>query len=171
VGGAAVSRVVRPARPADAPGIAEVHVTGWQVGYRGLIDDAYLDALSVADRTEVWAQRLNEGARVLVADDAGVLGFVTHGPARDDDVPAATGEVQALYVGPGSWGSGVGTALLDAALGALAADGCDGCLLWALAANVRARTFYERRGWVTDGRVKTEDHRGLLLSEVRYRHA
>ena len=162
---------MRPAEVADARAIAEVHVTGWQVGYRGLIDDAHLDALSADDRVGVWAQRLADGADVLVADDGGqVQGFVTVGPARDGDVPPATGEVYALYVHPRTWGRGVGGRLLTSALDRLADAGQRGCVLWALAGNVRARTFYERRGWVADGSTKTEDHRGLLLLEVRYRH-
>ncbi|WP_208971682.1 GNAT family N-acetyltransferase [Kineococcus rubinsiae] len=166
-----MSVVVRPARPADAPAVAEVHVTGWQVGYRGLVEDAYLDALSVADRVGTWAQRLADGARVLVADDGRVRGFATTGPVRDDDVPAEAGEVYALYVHPKAWGRGVGGALLTAALDDLAARGHQGCVLWTLEGNARARGFYEHRGWVADGGVKTEDHRGVLLREVRYRHA
>jgi GNAT superfamily N-acetyltransferase len=165
-----VSVLVRPAVPADAPAVAEVHVRGWQVGYRGLVDDAHLDALSVADRVGTWAQRLADGADVLVADDGRVRGPATTGPARDDDVARATGEGYALYVHPDAWGRGTGGTLLAAALDALAAGGHEGCVLWALEGNVRARTFYERRGWVADGSVKTEDHRGVLLREVRYRH-
>lgn len=171
MGGAAVTVLVRPAVPADAPAVAEVHVAGWQVGYRGLVDDAHLDALSVADRTGTWSQRLAEGAEVLVADDGRVRGFATVGPARDDDAAPTAGEVYALYVHPDAWGRGIGGALLSAALDRLAADGHEGCVLWALEANARARGFYEHRGWVADGSVKVEDHRGLLLREVRYRHA
>lgn len=41
---------VRAALPADAFAVAEVHVRSWQLGYRGLLPDAYLDALRPADR-------------------------------------------------------------------------------------------------------------------------
>ena len=35
---------IRPAVPADAHALAEAHTEGWRSGYRGVIDDAYLDA-------------------------------------------------------------------------------------------------------------------------------
>ena len=41
---------VRPARPDDAPGVASVHVRSWQVGYRGLLAQDYLDGLRPEDR-------------------------------------------------------------------------------------------------------------------------
>ena len=37
---------VRPARPDDAAAVAGVHVRSWQVGYRGLLPDAYLEAFA-----------------------------------------------------------------------------------------------------------------------------
>ncbi|WP_245885506.1 GNAT family N-acetyltransferase [Kineococcus rhizosphaerae] len=162
--------LVRAATAADAHAVTETHVTGWQSGYRGLLPDAYLDALSVEDRTPGWARAIADGAQVLVADDGErVHGFVTFGTTRDADLPACTGEVQALYVRPGTWGRGVGGSLLDCALTRLAEAGCEHHALWTLKTNLRARRFYERRGWRADGREKTERRPGLVLHEVRYR--
>ena len=46
----------------------------------------------------------------------GLVGFVSAGPGRDNDVDTET-EVMALYVRAGRWGAGVGYALLEAAIG------------------------------------------------------
>ena len=46
---------VRDAVPSDALGIAEVHTTTWKTSYRGILPDTLLDSLSVARRTERWA--------------------------------------------------------------------------------------------------------------------
>src|SRR5580704_17872478 len=43
---------VRPARPDDAGAVAAVHVRSWQVGYRGLLPDAYLEGLRPEDRMD-----------------------------------------------------------------------------------------------------------------------
>jgi hypothetical protein len=43
---------VRPARPDDAAAVAGVHVRSWQAGYRGLLPDAYLEALRPEDRMD-----------------------------------------------------------------------------------------------------------------------
>ena len=41
---------LRRAVPGDENEVAEVHVRSWQVAYRGLLPDAYLDALRPAGR-------------------------------------------------------------------------------------------------------------------------
>ena len=41
---------VRRATPEDAAGVAGVHVRSWQVAYRGLLPDDYLDGLRPEDR-------------------------------------------------------------------------------------------------------------------------
>jgi hypothetical protein len=38
------------AQLSDARAIAEVHVASWKTTYRGIVDDAFLDQLSVHDR-------------------------------------------------------------------------------------------------------------------------
>lgn len=42
--------LVRAARTDDALAVAGVHVRSWQVGYRGLLPDAYLDGLRAEER-------------------------------------------------------------------------------------------------------------------------
>jgi hypothetical protein len=42
--------VLRAARPADAPLVADVHVRAWQVAYRGLLPEEYLDRIRPEDR-------------------------------------------------------------------------------------------------------------------------
>ncbi|GAA4980995.1 GNAT family N-acetyltransferase [Kineococcus glutinatus] len=163
---------VRPAVEGDARAIAEVHVAGWRGGYRGLVDDAVLDALSVEDRAAGWARGLAGGSRVLLAGTGGrVEGFACFGAARDEDLPAGTGEVHALYVLPAAWGRGTGGALLDAAVAELLTGGAPGVVLWALEGNARARRFYERRGWRTDGVRRVERFDGQELPAVRHRWA
>jgi hypothetical protein len=41
---------IRRASQSDARAIAEVHVASWRETYRGIVPDAFLDALSVAER-------------------------------------------------------------------------------------------------------------------------
>ena len=61
------------------------------------------------------------------------------------------GEIRTLYVDPDHWSGGVGSALLEAAVGHLRAHGGTPVHLWVIAANERARRFYERFGFVADG--------------------
>jgi len=169
--------VVRPARAEDAGQIALVHVRSWQGAYRGLIPQAYLEGLDVAQRTQMWERTLAEtedpNAGVLVADEGGsVVGFVGYFPSRDPDAdPGLVGEIGAIYLLPGAWGGGIGRRLMDAAIDRLAGAGFAQATLWVLDSNVRARRFYEAGGWSADGTAKQDDSRGFPLSEVRYRRS
>src|SRR5918998_4172552 len=59
--------VVREARPADAAGIARVHVDTWRTTYRGIVPDDHLDALSYEARERFWAGALERTAAAGMA--------------------------------------------------------------------------------------------------------
>lgn len=164
--------LIRAAVPADAHGIAVVHVRGWQKAYRGLMPQDHLDALSVAQRAEGWERILADTDRpstILVAErDGAIAGWASFGGARDDD-PPGTGELWGIYAHPDAWSTGVGHALLTAVEQGLRDAGHAGAYLWVLAGNERATRFYERHGWRGDGGTKVDDGRpGLVLRERRH---
>jgi putative acetyltransferase len=65
---------------------------------------------------------------------------------------AVAGEwLDGLYVRPEAWGTGVAGRLHDRAVEAIRAAGHERARLWVLEENLRARRFYERRGWYADG--------------------
>ncbi len=171
-----VTLLVRRATPQDAAGIARVHVRGWQVGYRGLVPDAVLDALSPTDRAVTWRARLEHPAATdattsVVVDRDEVLGFASVGAARDADATPTTFELWALYVDPGRWRTGVGGALDDAVTDQLRALGAARATLWVLTQNHRARAFYESRGWEAEGATRVDRRAGPVpvdLFETRY---
>ncbi len=80
------------------------------------------------------------------------------------------GELYAIYVTPAWWSTGAGRALMEAALTALEADAYQRAVLWVLADNARARTFYERAGFTPDGATNILAGLGGVL-EVRYARA
>jgi GNAT superfamily N-acetyltransferase len=66
-------------------------------------------------------------------------------------VMVAGDKAEQVYVAAPSRGSGVAALLLDAAESAIAAAGHPQAWLVVVGGNVRARRFYERRGWSDDG--------------------
>jgi GNAT superfamily N-acetyltransferase len=165
---------IRAASPEDALAVARVHVRSWQVAYRGLIPQAYLDSL----KPEVWAARYAfhrtdpDRPTTLVAVDAlgagDIRGLAMTSPYRGDDLPNVA-ELLAIYVDPEHWDSGVGRLLIVAAREQLRRNGFTHAALWVLDGNVRARRFYERDGWASDGARQTKTIAGASLDEVRYR--
>lgn len=173
MGGCQNQRVltIRAARPEDAADVAGVHVRSWQVAYRNLLPDDYLDGLRPEDRMT----RYTFGAAdpdlpfTMVASEEGVIcGFATTRSSSEDDGPA-NGEVMALYVDPGAWGVGVGRRLMADARARLVERGCREAVLWLLVGNDRAQRFYEVDGWVPDDRRRTEEVWGVAVDEICYR--
>jgi putative acetyltransferase len=76
---------------------------------------------------------------------------------RDEAVGVVSmsgGVLQTLYVLPASWSRGIGSTLHDLALDRLREANVHEARLWTLAANHRARSFYEKRGWSLTGRTR-----------------
>lgn len=137
--------------------IAAVHVASWREAYRGIVAVDFLDAMVVSDRARRYTFGLdgpNDPRTWICLDDGDVVGFVTTGPNRDENLVSA-GEVLALYVTPCYWRSGAGTMLMGKAEEELRSGGCRSAALWVLEANDRGRAFYEARGWRTDGATDT----------------
>lgn len=89
---------------------------------------------------ERWRQELVPVARIMIAEQAGVLvGFVTVDPK--------TRYLDQIVVAPEAWGSGVAAALLDAAKG-LSPGGIE---LMVNKENARAIHFYEKHGFAYIG--------------------
>ena len=128
-------------------GKAYVHWKSWQESYRGIVDDGYLDRMTLA-QTEEKAFRWRDN--ILVAKDGErVVGFVGYGPASGEE---GTGEIFALYVLEEYQRRGIGYALMREALSRL--EGCRVVVLWALKENDKAIRFYERVGFLPDGGEK-----------------
>lgn len=170
--------VIREARIDDAEAIVDVHVRTWQVAYEGLLPDELLASLDGERpvRIERWRRSIETPEsprhRVLIAaSDGRIVGFAGLGPTRDPDAEADTGEVYAIYVHPDFWDKGVGRELFTRATSLLLDLAFRSASLWVLDMNERARRFYERAGWQTDGATKSETRRSAVLNEVRYRKA
>jgi ribosomal protein S18 acetylase RimI-like enzyme len=158
---------VRQATSADALAIETIRVRGWRVAYRNVFPPRELDAMPV-DETR-WRQRLDDppaGWSTFVAEANGaVVGFAAVGPSRDE---RGIGELYAIYVEPDAWARGAGRELIVCAEGRLREQYSE-ATLWVLEDNPRARSFYERAGWTTDGARKAEERLGVRAPEVRYR--
>lgn len=152
---------IRVATREDLPAVEQVRISTWQVAYRGIVPDHYLDTMTLTPERVAWLEeRWSEGsARTWVAcEDDGVVGMAVTGPCRDDDRAFET-ELYGLYVLPSHWGTGAGPLLWDAAQPFTS--------LWVLSDNARARRFYERRGFRAD-RPKLFEVGGVEVPEIRY---
>jgi GNAT superfamily N-acetyltransferase len=137
---------VRRATAGDAPAIARVRIDSWRTTYRGLIPDAYLDAMQIEASTALWDRVLTAGPNttcVFVAQrDADIVGFSCGAPLQ----PPKHGfdsELAAVYLRRDFQRAGLGRRLVGAVVAARHAQGATGLLTWVIAGNKGARAFYE----------------------------
>ena len=150
--------------------VAQVHVRSWQVAYRTLLPDDYLDGLRPEDRAQMYDFASTDPAKpkTMVAEEGGlILGFATTMPSRDASL-REHGELCALYADPEYWGRGIGVALIAAAREQLQSQGFAKALLWVLAGNVRAERFYRTDKWMPDGMSRTDTVWNAMVNEIRY---
>jgi len=140
---------IRPATKADAAAIARVRVDCWRTTYRGLIPDAYLDAMDVDASTQLWDRVLSappNTTSVFVADDGGeVVGFAS-GNRLEEPRYALDAELSAAYVRRDRQRMGIGRKLVAAVARAQQTNGAHGLIVWVIAGNKGARAFYEGLG-------------------------
>jgi GNAT superfamily N-acetyltransferase len=140
---------IRPAAKNDAGAIARVRVDSWRTTYRGLIPDAYLDAMDVASSTQLWERVLSAPSNttsVYVAADAGEIVAFAAGNLLKEPRYALDAELSAAYVRPDRQRMGIGRKLVDAVARAQQAHGAHGLIVWVVAGNKGARSFYEQLG-------------------------
>jgi GNAT superfamily N-acetyltransferase len=144
------SIAIRRANVEDASGLATVHVESWRTTYAGIVNQAYIDRLSVEERAEVWGRRLRDPSPtapdLLVAEApaVGLVGFVTGGRIRDP-IDGFDAELYAVYLLKAAQRIGLGRRLVRDWAQVAAERGYRAAVVRVLAANP-ARRFYEHLG-------------------------
>jgi GNAT superfamily N-acetyltransferase len=134
----------------DASAIAAVHVAAWHTTYPGVVDQVYIDGLSVVDRTDAWERRLRRESRIvpdiLVAEAASgeLVGFASGGPIREPEI-GFDAELHAIYVLQSAQRHGIGRRLVTAWSEIAIRRGLRAAVVRVLAQNP-ACAFYERLG-------------------------
>lgn len=160
----------RIAEQADAEPIAGLHADSWRRTYRGMYLDAFLDGDLVANRREVWRERLSNppgNQRVYVATaDTQIAGFICAYGAEHAEWGSF---VDNLHVAHTFHRRGVGAALMRQAGAWLASAYADcGVYLHVLEANHTARRFYETLGAANSGTMEIELTGGGTGRTCRY---
>jgi GNAT superfamily N-acetyltransferase len=133
---------VRAATRRDAPSLAALHAEAWRGAYRGIIPHLPLERM-IARRGQAWWERaLDDCYPLLLLDFGGEpAGYATFGRSRLRHTPAQ-GEIFELYLHPIYQGLGLGRRLFDATRKRLLDRHYKDLVVWALADNDSACSFY-----------------------------
>lgn len=152
----------RPATAADAPLMAETVGIGFD-GYRAFAPPGWQPPSFAVETTTIRERLASQGAWALLAFDgdepAGQVALLA-------DPAPATAYLWQLFVRPAHWGTGLGDRLHEEFLTQARAGGYERGRLRTPLGQARARRFYERNGWVTDGVADYEE--GLRLELLVY---
>ena len=133
--------IIRQAREEDVMQIAEIVVEDWKTAYRGMIDDDYLDSLSVEQRYQIEIKRYLKYS--VAVENNEVIGCAWNETADDE---AADCEIIALYVRYSKRNHGIGRALMQDSMDCFRKAGKKSMIIWCLRDNQEARKFYVRMG-------------------------
>jgi ribosomal protein S18 acetylase RimI-like enzyme len=144
---------IRVAEPQDAAGVADVHDAAWMEAYRGIIPGQHLERMVQRRGRSWWENAIARGSRIAVLDfDDRIAGYASYGRNRAASLPYR-GEIFELYLLPEFQGLGFGRRLFSAAQRELANHGLTSLVVWSLADNERAITFYGKLGGLMVGRA------------------
>jgi predicted acetyltransferase len=157
---------IRKAILGDEAIIATIICETWRAAYTD-----FLSADELNKRTDLsW--RTERFRNILATGGAGPIylaflndnacGAISFGKNRDSDL----GEVFSCYALESVWGKGIGHAMMGFALADLHRQGFHDVIVWTFERAERARRFYERHSFITDGTVNEGSHGA---QEVRYR--
>jgi GNAT superfamily N-acetyltransferase len=130
---------LRPARPEDAEAVADIWFRGWRDAHLGLVPWELVDVRTEESFRTRAANRIPDTTVATV--DGAVAGFVM----------VVGDELEQVYVGRASRGTGVAQALIAEAERQVKGNGHEAAWLAVVAGNARARSFYEKVGWMDEG--------------------
>lgn len=169
---------VRAAVAADAPEIARIQRVTWRTAFADLLGEQALAELDAAAE-EQWVAAIEHPATTVYVATEGsfTVGFCVAGPAPDEEVASASGElpedaartglIATLLVEP-RWGRrGHGGRLLAGAADGLRRHGAERGISWVAESDSASLSFFRRAGWRPDGTVRTLDTGERRLREIR----
>lgn len=141
-----ITAETRPAKPEDANAIAQVHEASWKNAYAGIVPYSALARMISRRDVKWWANAIRKSTLVLVIEMEGdIVGYATMGPNRVSTFPHE-GEVYEIYLLPEYQGVGLGSRLFSDAVAELKKRGYNGVVVWVLADNEPALSFYKNAG-------------------------
>lgn len=142
---------IRPAQASDAVRWEEIHTSGWEYAYRGIIDDEYLDRSKEKFMTDTNIDKTAEylsgdnGIKLVAINETGLIVGTMGGRMSVSELGEKAFELQGLYLDPKYIGCGVGKKLVHAFADWVRQNGGQDFIIGCLAQN-KSCGFYKKLG-------------------------
>jgi GNAT superfamily N-acetyltransferase len=158
---------IRRATLADAPVLAATVHEGFE-SFRAWAPGGWDPPPPQVDLVRIRAAVELPGTWCVLAEDGGdPAGHVAFTPARTREAARRVAHLWMLFVRRPWWGTGLAADLLGRAVAEAASRGYEAMRLETPARHARARAFYEREGWRTEGAPEYLPLLGLEVVEYR----
>ena len=152
----------RNASPEDASAIAALHTLSWQLNYRGIWSDEYLDSNLLDERKIYWKKKLTHPKDipfVLLAEEGKKLCCFVCAFANHSEKWGTL--IDNIHVNQSFQNRGIGFQLMQAVAIWINHQNLEPkCYLWVLDKNEAGIRFYQRHGGVEVERFMTESPGG-----------
>lgn len=144
-----MNATIRRVRPGDEGTLAHIQSESWKAAFAGIISAETLAQHTDAERLTAMYRRLldagkGNGYLLSVADRPHGIAFWD--AARDAELAGAA-ELICIHSLPDNWRRGYGSCMMDRVLKDMRAAGYGRAVLWVFRDNLRARAFYEAKGF------------------------
>lgn len=155
--------IIRDYKIEDAEGKGYVSYKSWQETYTGIINQEYLNSMSVEKSVEMSKKYDNSENTLIAEADGKIIGFACYNKCRAVELEDY-GELIAIYVLKEYHKKKIGKMLMDKCIKRLSEY--KGIALWVLDSNKNAINFYEKYGFSFDG-VKKDAVLVTPITELR----
>lgn len=140
--------IIRNVKFEDLKDVSTIVIKGWQTAYRGIIDDDYLDGLSIEENYQKRVKDYKEKGFIVAEQNGKIVGFCRYrnGNMYKENYPEVDCEICALYVKPEEKGKGIGKALVEYVKNEFRKKNFKKMIIWCFKDNYPSRAFYERVG-------------------------
>lgn len=136
--------------------LAYIQTESWKAGFKDILDPETLTKCTNIEKTTGMYKRLlvqNIGNGYLLRVDGKPHCIAWWDAARDSDM-VGYAELICIHSLSDNWRKGYGSKMMETVLNDIKNAGYSKVMLWVFEENERARCFYEKHGFETEGKIK-----------------
>ena len=160
---------IRKVKQGDADTLGYIQTESWKAAFKEIIDAEMLDKCTNIDKARLMYQRLlddNKGNGYILTVDNKSHCIAYWDKVRDLEL-ALKAELICIHSLPDNWHKGFGSKMMDMVLDDIKKSGYFEVVLWVFKDNLRARAFYEAKGFVLNDVAKPAfDSEEVLYSKM-----
>lgn len=139
---------IRNIEEKDIPSVVDIKISGWQVAYKGIIEDNILNSMNREKIIEKLKNNYKENGFIVAELNNEIVGFCSYidNNKFTPDITYIDCELSALYVKPNLKYNGIGTKLFQFVTNEFKNKNKTKMILWCLKDNEPSKKFYTKMG-------------------------